>query len=248
MVLSEYIDNPLLVDGFKFDVRLYVAVTSYDPIRIYMYEDGLARFATMRYDPSSRTLEDEYMHLTNYSVNKASHSYVACDDATVEDYGNKWSLSALLQHLRGQGIDTRTLMARVEDIVIKTVLAGELPIATASRSQLPHRNACFELYGFDVLVSDDLQPWLLEVNLSPSLACEAPVDFKIKSHLVADFFNLGLLPLYDMGVKVEAQRRRSMGLGPSSASSTFGRRSSPFGRPSSARDQREVGKGGRGGV
>jgi tubulin polyglutamylase TTLL5 len=239
-VLSEYIDNPLLVDGFKFDVRLYVAVTSYDPIRIYLYEDGLARFATMRYDPSSRTLEHEYMHLTNYSVNKASHSYVACEDATVEDYGNKWSLSALLQHLRGEGIDTRTLMARIEDVVIKTILAGELPIATASRSQLPHRNACLELYGFDVLISDDLQPWLLEVNRSPSLACEAPIDFKIKSHVVADFFNLGLMPVYDMTTHVEGQRRRSTGLRPNSASSTFGHRSSSFSRPGSAREQKEV--------
>ena len=59
---------------------------------------------------------------------------------------------------------------------------------------VPHRRNCFELYGFDILIDSDLKPWLIEVNLSPSLNCEAPIDMKIKSALICDLLNLVGLP------------------------------------------------------
>ncbi|KAM9653116.1 tubulin polyglutamylase TTLL5 isoform 8-T8 [Morphnus guianensis] len=190
ILVSRYISNPLLIDDFKFDVRLYVLVTSYDPLVIYLYEEGLARFATVRYDQASKNIKNQFMHLTNYSVNKKSGDYVSCDDPEVEDYGNKWSMSAMLRYLKQEGRDTAALMANVEDLIIKTVVSAELAIATACKTFLSHRGSCFELYGFDVLIDDTLKPWLLEVNLSPSLACDAPLDLKIKASMLSDMFTL----------------------------------------------------------
>ncbi|XP_074959628.1 tubulin polyglutamylase TTLL5 isoform X2 [Phalacrocorax aristotelis] len=190
ILVSRYISNPLLIDDFKFDVRLYVLVTSYDPLVIYLYEEGLARFATVRYDQASKNIKNQFMHLTNYSVNKKSGDYVSCDDPEVEDYGNKWSMSAMLRYLKQEGRDTAALMANVEDLIIKTLVSAELAIATACKTFLSHRGSCFELYGFDVLIDDTLKPWLLEVNLSPSLACDAPLDLKIKASMLSDMFTL----------------------------------------------------------
>ncbi|XP_010166350.2 tubulin polyglutamylase TTLL5-like, partial [Antrostomus carolinensis] len=147
-------------------------------------------FATVRYDQASKNLKNQYMHLTNYSVNKKSGDYVSCDDPEVEDYGNKWSMSAMLRYLKQEGRDTAALMANVEDLIIKTVVSAELAIATACKTFLSHRGSCFELYGFDVLIDDTLKPWLLEVNLSPSLACDAPLDLKIKASMLSDMFTL----------------------------------------------------------
>ncbi|XP_053234897.1 tubulin polyglutamylase TTLL5 isoform X2 [Podarcis raffonei] len=190
ILVSRYINNPLLIDDFKFDVRLYVLVTSYDPLVIYLYEEGLARFATVRYDQGAKNIKNQFMHLTNYSVNKKSGDYVSCDDPEVEDYGNKWSMSAMLRYLKQEGKDTTALMASVEDLIIKTILSAELVIAAACKAFLPHRGVCFELYGFDVLIDSSLKPWLLEVNLSPSLACDAPLDLKIKASMISDMFTL----------------------------------------------------------
>lgn len=50
MIASEYISNPLLIDDYKFDLRVYVAITSINPLRVYMYEEGLTRFATVKYN------------------------------------------------------------------------------------------------------------------------------------------------------------------------------------------------------
>ncbi|CAG10623.1 unnamed protein product [Tetraodon nigroviridis] len=198
ILVSRYINNPLLIDEFKFDVRLYVLVTSYDPLLIYVYEEGLARFflnlvhrfATVKYDQTSKNIKNTFMHLTNYSVNKKSSDYVSCDDPEVEDYGNKWSMSAVLRYLKQEGKDTTLLMRQVEDLIIKAIMGAEQQIATACKTFVPHKTNCFELYGFDVLIDANLKPWLLEVNLSPSLACDAPLDLKIKASMIADMFSL----------------------------------------------------------
>lgn len=67
-VVQQYLSNPLLIDGYKWDLRIYVAVTSINPLRIYVYEEGLCRFASEKYD--TKDLKNVYSHLTNYSINK----------------------------------------------------------------------------------------------------------------------------------------------------------------------------------
>uniref|UniRef100_A0A4W5K641 Tubulin--tyrosine ligase-like protein 5 n=1 Tax=Hucho hucho TaxID=62062 RepID=A0A4W5K641_9TELE len=178
ILVSRYINNPLLIDDFKFDVRLYVLVTSYDPLTIYLYEEGLARFATVKYDCGTKNIKNQFMHLTNYSVNKKSSNYVSCDDPEVEDYGNKWSMSAMLRYLKQEGKDTTLLMSQVEDLVIKAVLSAELQIATACKMFVPHRNNCF---GHIVLF------YCLDFDV---FLIDAPLDLKIKASMISDMFSI----------------------------------------------------------
>ncbi|XP_052057766.1 tubulin polyglutamylase TTLL5-like isoform X14 [Mytilus californianus] len=209
LIVCKYLANPLLIDGFKFDVRLYVCVTSYDPLTIYLFEEGLTRFATVKYEKSNRHIRNQCMHLTNYSVNKKSDDYVKNDDPEVEDYGNKWSLGALLRYLRSHGKDTAALMMKIEDVIIKTIISVELPIATACKMFMPHKGNCFELYGFDVLVDDNMKPWVLEVNLSPSLACDSPLDSKIKTNMISDLLSMSGIVCHDPMMRTLQQSRRN---------------------------------------
>lgn len=47
---------------------------------------------------------------------------------------------------------------------------------------------CFELYGFDVLFDDQLKPWLIEINASPSMTANTPNDYETKIGLLEDTF------------------------------------------------------------
>ncbi|XP_045537693.1 uncharacterized protein LOC106708604 isoform X2 [Papilio machaon] len=194
VVVAKYIDRPLLIGGHKCDLRLYVCVTSVDPLLVYLYEEGLVRFATVKYDKSNKNLWNPCMHLCNYSINKYHTDYIKCEDPVAGDVGHKWTLSALLRTLRAQGRDTRTLMAAVEDLVVKSVLCSAHTMAAAARVFVPNVFNCFELFGYDILVDENLKPWLLEINLSPSLACESPLDARVKSALLADTLTLVGLP------------------------------------------------------
>ncbi|XP_070159116.1 tubulin polyglutamylase TTLL5 [Polyergus mexicanus] len=197
VIVAQYINNPLLVDGHKCDLRLYVAVTNYDPLLIYLYEEGLVRFAAVKYDGGNQYIWNPCMHLCNYSINKFHVDYIKSEDPDAENIGHKWTLSALLRHLRSMGQDTESLMQRIEDIIIKSILATASGIVSGLKQFVKHPDTCFELFGFDILIDDTLKPWLLEVNLTPSLGCDSPLDVRLKSALIADLFTLIGIPAVD---------------------------------------------------
>ena len=212
VVVSRYISNPLLIDGFKFDLRIYVAVTSFDPLRCYIFDEGLARFSTEPYqNVGGAALKNLFMHLTNYSINKHSAHFVANNDATNDDHGNKWSLSALRRCLARNGVDVEQVFARIDSLVVRTLIAVEPSVTAACRRYCPHRNCAFELFGFDVLLDDALKPWLLEVNLSPSLAADTPLDLQIKTRMLSDLLTLVNIVPYDREAhRQELERREKM--------------------------------------
>lgn len=89
--------KPHLIDGFKYDLRVYVFVNGINPLRIYMYKDGLARFATVLYEkPNKKNLGNLFMHLTNYAINKESENFVHNTDKNNDDVGSKRSLQSVL--------------------------------------------------------------------------------------------------------------------------------------------------------
>jgi len=187
-VISRYVYNPFLINGLKFDMRIYVVLTSIDPLRIYVYNEGLTRFCTEKYDPNMK--ENRFSHLTNYSVNKKNEKFISNKRADADDVGQKWSLSALNKYLDKHKVDTEQVWARIYDLIIRTFIACEPSLQQAYKKTAVCRTNCFELFGFDVLLDDELKPWLMEVNLSPSLACESPLDQQVKSNLIADLFTL----------------------------------------------------------
>ncbi len=122
-------------------------------------------------------MKNKYMHLTNYSINKKNANFVNNVDAKLDDYGSKWSVLAIRRHLRiKMGIDDSAIWAKIEDIIVKTLISVEPQLNSAYDMFVPFPNNCFEVLGFDVLIDENLEVWLLEVNLSPSMNCDSPLD------------------------------------------------------------------------
>ncbi|KAF1318847.1 Tubulin polyglutamylase, partial [Globisporangium splendens] len=194
-VVQRYIAQPLLLDGYKFDLRIYTLVTSVDPLRIYLFQEGIARFCTSAY--SLEKLKNRFSHLTNYSVNKTNDKFVENVDADQGNAGSKWSLTGLLAHLQALHIltDREALMAQIRDIICKTIIAAEAHLTPLVHQFVKKPVMCYELFGFDVMLDSNLIPWLIEVNVSPSLMGGSPLDKRVKGLLLSDIFHLVGVPV-----------------------------------------------------
>ena len=99
VVAQEYIAAPLTLHGLKFDLRVYVLLTSLDPLRAFVCREGLARFATSDY--GSAGARDLTAHLTNYSLNVRDAAFQHHDDPDDGSKGSKRTLSSTLRELTG---------------------------------------------------------------------------------------------------------------------------------------------------
>ncbi|XP_076235037.1 tubulin monoglutamylase TTLL4 [Calliopsis andreniformis] len=190
LVVQRYISKPRLIDGVKFDMRLYVLLTSIDPLRIYVYNNGLVRLATVKYVNHVSTLSDRFMHLTNTSVNKFNPNFKTNDSPT-KCKGNMWSLNCLWKYLSSsEDVDTLKIWAKIKDIAIKTVISAEPSLAEAWKKASMSTYNFYQLFGFDVLLDREYRPWLLEVNNFPSMDPDTPLCKIVKDQLAEDYLNL----------------------------------------------------------
>ncbi|CAH8463755.1 unnamed protein product [Schistosoma turkestanicum] len=184
VIVQSYINQPYLIDGKKFDIRLYVLVSGFSPLRAYVYREGLVRFASQKYSTALQHLRNRFVHLTNYSINK----YNKTDETFVSNH--KWKLSTLWSYLTERGVDVLNLWSRIVDIIFKTLSSVVNCIATMVDQNCRRRASVYELFGFDIILDADLKPWLLEVNVSPSLHTNTKLDDEVKTAVVKDMFNI----------------------------------------------------------
>ncbi|CDS42800.1 tubulin polyglutamylase ttll4 [Echinococcus multilocularis] len=204
-IAQVYISHPYLIGGNKFDLRLYVYMTSVDPLRLYIHKNGLVRFASQKYSNSQEQVNNRFVHLTNYSVNKRNTQYHHCDGFT-EKTSHKWPLEDLWRHLEERGRDTRKLWEEIKSIVFKTMASAVSKMASHVLHHVARRESVHEIFGFDILLDSELRPWLLEVNISPSLHTSSKLDNKIKSEVVVDMLNLAGFRLPPRSAKEETKR------------------------------------------
>ena len=176
-VISRYIDNPLLIGGKKFDLRIYVLVSSYRPLRVYEYVHGFARFCNAKYTTDITDMDNPFIHLTNVAIQKHNDEYNS-------KHGGKWHVQNLRLYIESMyGLEaSNKLFAGIDNLIIHSLKAVQ--------NVMINDRHCFECYGYDVLIDADLKPWLVEVNASPSLSTTTESDRILKLSLLRDIYNI----------------------------------------------------------
>jgi len=167
-IISRYIDNPLLIGGKKFDLRLYVLTTSFRPLKAWFFKLGFCRFCNEKYTSDVAEIDNMFIHLTNVAIQKNSDEYN-------ERHGGKWSIQSLkffLESTRGKHAADRCF-DDIRQCIIQSLKSVQ--------SVMINDKHCFECYGYDILIDGNLKPWLLEVNASPSLTTTGERDRILKS-------------------------------------------------------------------
>lgn len=182
VVVQKYLKNPLLLKGHKFDMRIYVLVTSMNPLEAFLYKEGFARITTELYDLDPDNLDNIFIHLTNYAVQKNNLQSNANQSNENAFGGSKISLRQLRAKLEERGINWAKIWVQVQEIILKSLIACQ--------QDIPSNPNCFELFGYDIIIDDNLKCYLLEINSSPSLARDYILDDLIKQQLIDDIIDV----------------------------------------------------------
>lgn len=202
-LIQEYMSNPLLIDGKKFDIGIYAVLTSVEPLRVYIYEsESLLRFCAKPY------LDSQTSHFNSSDL----ESYVVGDD-----YTPIWLMPSLLRYYIGTNLsmkqtlnsylkrlnkDGQQIWGQIEDTIKSVYKSKEHHLARMTRmyqtannyndtSVEGSLNQFFEMVRFDFIVDDQLNVYLMEANMSPNLSSRHfPPNRLLYEHVLNSYFSL----------------------------------------------------------
>ena len=234
VLLQRYITNPLLLRGYKFDLRIYVVVLSFQPVlEAYIYKEGFARCTTQRFSLSEESLTSSVVHLTNSSVqhkevadnkpfNSQTTSFLAGEDASSSSLRGGGGLPRDHPVRRGdprEAMGTKLSLKETwkqlaeehgleREVVWEKVKRTVLLTLFSVQEKVPCQPSAFELFGFDVMLTSSGDVKLIEVNTSPSLGILHAMDRRIKGQLIKDTLRLVQIPAFDREALVKALYKR----------------------------------------
>ena len=178
ILIQKYLEKPLLYQERKFDIRLWVLFIAEQSDDIYIFRQGHLKASSNKYDVNSRDL---YVHLTNYSVQKYNENFSKIE------IGNEIPFKDFQHELdkKGTGINF------YKDIYPKIVRIVRITGGAAKgKMNFLNKKYCFEIFGYDFILDEKYQPYLLEINTNPGLEISSPLIDELLPRMIDDAFKL----------------------------------------------------------
>lgn len=170
-VVQQYVRAPYLVEGRKFSLRLFLLLTSVEPLRIYLFKGGRVVFSVEPYDSTGDHLDRLPMHITHTTVyGDAVAAQFEETKRAVQHDNAEWSYARLAAYMRERGTDTERLWHVLRTLANDVVaLLRERGIFAAQVKPRGRYAFLPKVLGLDVLIDDKLRAWLTEVETGPTL-------------------------------------------------------------------------------
>lgn len=165
-IVQKYIENPLLINKRKFDIRCYAMITGINGIiQGYFYLDGYLRTTSKEF--SMEEISNPFIHLTNDAIQKHSTEYGKYEN------GNKLSYREFQKYLDQHFPDKKNnffngILPQIREIIKDTMKASFMKIDKNRRLH------CMEVLGYDFMIDQNFKPWLIEINTNPCLETSSP--------------------------------------------------------------------------
>ena len=187
IMIQKYLEKPLLYQGRKFDIRIWVMFISNRENEIFIFKEGHLKAASLKYNPDS---DDLFIHLTNYSVQKYHSNF------SENEIGNEIPFYDF-QHELDKNNSSKNFR---KDIYPKIVKIIRLTGGGAKNGKMNFMNLknCFEIFGYDFILDEDYNPYLLEINSNPGLEFSSPLIKQLLPRMIDDAFKLTIDEEYSL--------------------------------------------------
>ena len=193
-IISRYLSSPHLIDKKKYDMRIYVLLTGFQPLRIYLYKEGIIRRAAEEYKLDIKSLDNKYSHITNTAINQYNKNYKNPKNE-LDEKANEWNFKTYRRYLKRNNIDVNLIFDKIKDIVIKTFISGEKKVIQATQNYKYNDIYMFNLFGLDIFIDNEYNSHLIEVNTRPIMKDYNKYEKVLKSSLFVDTLNIvGITP------------------------------------------------------
>ena len=192
-VIQKYIERPLLINRRKFDIRMWVLLTHLH--EFYLFREGYIRTTSVPFSTDTKNINDKFVHLTNNAIQKQSNSYSQYEDGNQLSFSNfRFYISSTLN----SAIDfDKEILPSMKNIVKKSMYS------VRKRLDSENRKYSFEIFGYDFILYEDYNVWLIEVNTNPCLEESSKLLKSLIPRMLDDAFKLTIDTMFPINLSHE---------------------------------------------